>query len=171
MAGKRVLFVTTCGMGSSCADHIEVLKAHYELTGPVDLELPRWQRLWYLLTTAHPVYAGEWVDAGNGAEGMLVYDYFRPPDDVRAADEGHEGARAVAHPLSQVAAWILDAGLRIDRLIEPEPLPIPLLREEEIRARVPYESEEWRGLYPVLSAVPVVAVFRAWKAGPGDPAP
>ena len=113
-----------------------------------------------LLTTAHPVYAGEWVEAPDGDEGMLVYNYFHPPDDLREPGPGHDGARARAAPLGEVAEWIRAAGLSIDRLLEPAAKPIPLMTEDEIRDQVPYESDDWRAMYEILSAVPIVAVFR-----------
>ena len=41
------------------------------------------------------------------------------------------------------------------------------MTEEEIRTRVPYESDDWRGLYPILAAIPIVAVFKCLKPGDG----
>lgn len=120
-----------------------------------------------LLTTGHPAYAGDWVEVGEGEAGLLLHSYFDPPEDRREPQDGHQGAVSRAYPPSVVAEWITDAGLRIDRFLEPRPLVIPLMTEEEIRARVPYESDDWRELYEVLSAVPIVAIFKCSKSSAG----
>ena len=120
-----------------------------------------------LLTTGHPAYAGEWVETGDGEAGLFLASYFDPPDDVRPPVGGHQGAVARFQPLSEVAAWIGRAGLRIDRFLEPRPLPVPIMTEEEIHARIPYESDDWRALYKVLAAAPVVAIFLCSKPGGG----
>ena len=114
----------------------------------------------FLLTTSHPAYAGDWIELEHGEEGVLLHDYFRPGFDRREADDCHEGARSDTHMLSTVAEWLRSGNFTIDRLLEPEPLPIPSMTEEEILHRVPYDSPEWRELYPVLAKVPTVAVFR-----------
>lgn len=114
----------------------------------------------FLLTTSHPAYAGDWIELEQGEEGVLLHDYFRPKCDRREAVDGHEGATSDTHMLSTVAEWLRAGNFTIDRLLEPEPLPIPAMTEEEILRRVPYDSPDWRDLYPVLAKVPVVAVFR-----------
>lgn len=122
-----------------------------------------------LFATGHPVYAGEWAETEDEA-GLFLQSYFDPADDLRSPGEGHEGAVARTCPISEVTDWIRDAGLGLDRFLEPRPLPIPIMTEEEICARVPYESDEWRALYEVLAAIPIVAVFRCLKSprkGPG----
>jgi len=52
----------------------------------------------------------------------------------------------------------------IERMLEPEPMPIPDLSEAEIRANVPYDSNGWRELYPQLARIPVVVIFKCRKA-------
>jgi len=114
----------------------------------------------FLLTTGHPLYTGEWLDTGEGEEGLFLPDYFHPESDVRMALDDGAISAAQYWPISQLAEWIHAAGLTIDRLLEPEPLPIPDMSEAEIRERVPYESADWRALYPQLARVPVVVVFK-----------
>jgi SAM-dependent methyltransferase len=114
----------------------------------------------FLLTTGHPLYSGEWVEFEPGEEGLFLHNYYQPESDVREPDQLHKGTAANYHSVATVMSWLLEAGFVVDRFLEPEPLPIPLLEEEEIWKRVPYDSEEWRSLYHVLSAVPVVMIFK-----------
>lgn len=115
------------------------------------------------LTTAHPLFAGEWIELEDGGDGMFLSNYFHPPADVRYALHNHDYVSSQPLPLSQVCNAILAAGLRLERLVEPEPLPIPLLDEAEIAARIPYDSPGWRELHYQLTRVPAVAIFLARK--------
>jgi len=117
-----------------------------------------------LLTTGHPLYAGDWVELDPGEEGIFLHNYFRPAPDVREPDAGHDGSAADFHSVATVMNWLREAGFLIEQFLEPEPLPIPMLSEAEIERRVPYESDEWRELYPVLSMVPVVMILKCKKA-------
>jgi len=38
------------------------------------------------------------------------------------------------------------------------------MSEAEIRAQVPYDSDGWRALYPQISRIPVVVIFKCRKA-------
>lgn len=114
-----------------------------------------------LLTTGHPLFAGEWLDIDGEGEGMFLRDYFHPPADVRFAAEGDLFVRAKTYPLGLTIDWLRQAGLVLERLVEPEPLPIPTLTRTQRRRLVPYDSPAWRKLYPQLARVPVVAVFLA----------
>lgn len=118
-----------------------------------------------LLTTGHPVYSGQWVELGDEPDGLFLSSYFRPEPDSREPEAGLPAATSWFHPIGEVAEWLAGAGFCLERLIEPEPLPIPEMSEEEIRAEVPYESDEWRALYPVLREFPTVVIFRARKPG------
>lgn len=114
-----------------------------------------------LLTTGHPLYTGEWLDLGGGEDGLFLPDYFHPEPDVRMSLDDQTLIAAQTWPVSTVAEWLYSAGLQIERILEPEPLPIPELSEAEIRAAVPYESNDWRELYPQLARTPVVMIFKA----------
>lgn len=118
----------------------------------------------FLLTTGHPLYAGEWLDIGDGEDGVFIPDYFRPDPDVRMSLDDKTMTAARYWPLSTLAEWIHDAGLIIERLLEPAPMPIPEISEAEIRAKVPYESRDWRALYPQLARIPVVVIFKCRRA-------
>jgi SAM-dependent methyltransferase len=114
----------------------------------------------FLLTTGHPLYAGEWLDIGDGEEGLFLPDYFRPEPDVRMSLDDKTMSAAHYWPISTIAEWIHAAGLVIERLLEPAPMPVPELSEAEIRAKIPYDSADWRALYPRLARIPVVVIFK-----------
>lgn len=114
----------------------------------------------FLLTTGHPLYAGEWLDIGDSEEGLFLPDYFRPEPDVRMSLDDKTMSAAQPWPISTIAEWIHATGMVIERLLEPEPMPIPDMSEAEIRAKVPYDSKDWRELYPQLARIPVVVIFK-----------
>jgi len=118
----------------------------------------------FLLTTGHPLYAGEWLEIGDGEDGLFIPNYFRPDPDVRMSLDDKTMSAAHYWPLSQLAEWIYSAGLVIERLLEPAPLPIPEMSEAEIRVKVPYDSAGWRELYPQLARIPVVVIFKCQPA-------
>ncbi len=114
----------------------------------------------FLLTTGHPLYAGEWLDIGDGEQGLFLPDYFRPEPDVRMSLDDKTMSAAQTWPVSTLAEWIHSAGLVITRLLEPAPMPIPDMSDTEICARAPYDSMGWRELYPQLTRIPVVLIFK-----------
>lgn len=120
-----------------------------------------------LLTTAHPVFAGDFLEDEDGIPGMFLTSYFDPPPDVRHLDD--DGADAAdfivarAYPLGIMHDWLTEAGLQVLRQIEPMPCPIPAMDEEQIRLHVPYDSPHWRPLYPAAARHPIVVVYVARK--------
>ena len=114
----------------------------------------------FLLTTGHPLYAGEWLEVGDDEDGVFLPDYFQPEPDVRMALDDGAISAARYWPISQLAEWIHEAGLVIERFLEPAPMPIPEMSEEEILSTVPYDSADWRALYPQLARIPVVVIFK-----------
>jgi SAM-dependent methyltransferase len=114
----------------------------------------------FLLTTGHPLYAGEWLDVGDGEDGLFLPDYFRPEPDVRMSLDDKTMSAAQTWPISTLSEWIYAAGLVAERLLEPAPMPIPDMSEAEIHTKVPYESADWRTLYPQLVRIPVVVIFK-----------
>jgi SAM-dependent methyltransferase len=116
-----------------------------------------------LLTTGHPLYAGEWLDIGNGEDGVFLPNYFHLDPDVRMSMDDKTMNAAQYWPISQIAEWIYDAGLSIERLLEPTPMPIPEMSETEILEQVPYDSNGWRALYDQLARIPVVVIFKCRK--------
>lgn len=114
-----------------------------------------------LLTVGHPLYAGEWVEDDAAGPGLFLPDYFRPEPDRRLSETG-EAIACHYFPVAHWVDWLLAAGLTLDALREPEPLPIPLLTSAQT-ARIPYLSADWLELYPVLACVPTVLILRATR--------
>ena len=57
----------------------------------------------FLLTTGHPLYAGEWLEIGDDDEdGLFMPDYFHPEADVRMSLDDQTMTAAHYHPLAAV---------------------------------------------------------------------
>lgn len=117
-----------------------------------------------LLTTGHPLYAGEWLDIGDGEDGVFLPNYFQLEADVRMSMDDKTMNAAQYWPISQIAEWMFAAGLAIERILEPAPMPIPEMSKKEIREKVPYDSKGWRALYDQLARIPIVVIFKCRKA-------
>ncbi|QHI69190.1 class I SAM-dependent methyltransferase [Tichowtungia aerotolerans] len=117
-----------------------------------------------LLTTGHPLYAGEWLDIGDGEDGVFLPDYFRLEPDVRMSMDDKTMNAAQYWPISQTVEWMHQAGLVIERLLEPAPMPIPEMSKKEIAEKIPYDSKDWHALYDQLARIPVVVIFKCRKA-------
>jgi len=112
-----------------------------------------------VISTVHPLFHGKWIDDdGNDSRrksGVLVSDYFAPPDDLR-----HEGrqiiARSRAYAVSQWFEWLRAANLEVTALAEP--------RVEEEGLNAPYISRAWKQHLPMLRVVPGTLIFVARNA-------
>ena len=113
-----------------------------------------------LLSTAHPLWAGEWLQVDQD-EGLFLTNYFEPPAERRT--RGAAEAVSQAYPISTVFAWLTAAGLVVEDLREPAALPTQGLSPAQLRARVPYWSPAWLRHAAQLARVPIVAVFKARK--------
>ena len=107
-----------------------------------------------LFSMGHPIYAGEWLELDE-EQGLFIQDYFHPTPDAREGDTTEALSRA--YPISEVAEWIVQAGLTIDRILEPAALP------EEKADQAPYRSEAWEAQRSELRKFPIVAIYRASK--------
>ncbi|MCJ8331171.1 MAG: class I SAM-dependent methyltransferase [Lentisphaeria bacterium] len=116
-----------------------------------------------LLSLAHPVFAGEWLEVDEEGEGLFLHDYFNPPADVRFTEDDTVMVRSRAWPISDYVSWVFDANLSLEALIEPQALPVPIMEEDEIKHIIPYDSKIWRQLYSQISKVPVVVIIKANK--------
>lgn len=120
-----------------------------------------------VLSTAHPLAAGEWLEV-DGEPGLFLADYFAPPvDRRRRADGGAARCRAV--PLGTVFGWLTAAGLQVEALREPQALPAANASERESGTRMPYWSRAWLDHAAQFARIPVVAVFKAAKPVAGQP--
>ncbi len=112
---------------------------------------------WFVLSTVHPVYNGEWVSAeeedGSETWGRLLVNYFLPIDDVREQPEG-EGP-AIASRAYPVSAWFnafREAGLRVVRLEEPPASQHPA-----------YVSDDWQAAFDECAAIPTTLILVGQK--------
>jgi len=114
-----------------------------------------------LLSVGHPLFAMEPLELEEGEQGVFVPDYFEPYRDTRALDSG-AWTRAEYLPVETVCRWVTDAGLCIDRLLEPRPVPDLDVGDPRL-AEIPYWSEDWLEQADRLEKIPVVLVIRARK--------
>jgi len=112
-----------------------------------------------LASAPHPLWSGAWVTSDDDAAGLFLTDAYRPPADVR--QDRHGRIRSRHWPISRWFAAFTAAGLAVDRLLEPAPLPASRLR------RAPYWSEDWIAQHPQMRRIPVAVVFRALKTRGG----
>ncbi len=110
-----------------------------------------------VLSTVHPLYQGDWIEAcgdepGDGVWGEFLSRYFNPPDDVRIDDRG---VRVIsrAYPVSRWFGWLRAADLDVTALLEPPAVP-----EDET---APYSSDDWAEHDGELHAIPGTLIFVA----------
>jgi SAM-dependent methyltransferase len=115
----------------------------------------------FILSTSHPLSMGEWLEVDEGETGVFVQNYFRPATDWRQEGEAEEVCQAV--PLSTLFQWCVDAGLVVERLLEPIPPSRSAVSDSVLRERVPYWSPDWAERRDALSRVPFLTVIRAVK--------
>ena len=75
---------------------------------------------WLMISTVHPLYNGEWIEAAaeddgdDFSAGLFLANYFTPPDDIR--DEFGEHIISRAHPISAWFKWFKDADLSVEEI-------------------------------------------------------
>lgn len=116
-----------------------------------------------LLATAHPLSAAEPVRVGRGRTALLLTDYFHPEPDRRGGRGGWPEVCATTLPFAVLLNAVIAAGLRIERIEEPEPPPIPEMSATAVRRTIPYQSRAWRERYRWLVAAPYTLIIRAVK--------
>ena len=111
-----------------------------------------------LMATVHPLTAFDWNRAGRT---LLVTDYFNPPVEVwdDPVPEGYAPGLTFFRTMEELVGSITDAGLSVERLIEPYPLPI------EDAGASPYAGEYWADHRERLNHAPFAAVILGRKAG------
>ncbi len=112
---------------------------------------------WFVLSTVHPVYNGEWVSAdeedGSETWGRLLVNYFHPIDDVREQPDGTNApVTSRAYPVSAWFNAFRAAGLRVERLEEPPAVQTPA-----------YASDDWLEAFDECSAIPTTLIIVAQK--------
>ena len=112
-----------------------------------------------VLTTGHPVFAGEWIELEDFEEGMFLTDYFKPPVEVRFTEDEEEFIQARQYPISTYLDWLLSSGLTLVKLVEHQPVDVAIMSEAEIEEQVPYDSSVWRTLYEQVKHIPFVVTY------------
>ena len=74
-----------------------------------------------VLTTGHPVFAGEWIELDDFEKGMFVSSYFEPPGEVRFTGNEEHFVRTQQYPISSYVQWLLSSGLTLTNLVEHRP--------------------------------------------------
>jgi SAM-dependent methyltransferase len=116
-----------------------------------------------LFSAGHPMFSGEWLDIGDGEKGQLLKDYYSPVPDLRFDKQGNELVRSCFYPVGEMSDWFLEAGLTIEKILEPRPLPVDKMSEKDIQEKVPYYSRGWLSLYEQLQHIPVIIIFKCRK--------
>ena len=115
------------------------------------------------VTTGHPMFCGEWIELDDYEAGMFVTNYFEPPREVRFTKDEENFIRTQQHPISTYVNWILDSGLKLEKMLELQPVELELLTEKELEEATPYDSEVWREMYEQIKKIPFVVTYIAHK--------
>lgn len=113
-----------------------------------------------LFSVTHPLFSGEWLHADSDS-GIFVQDYFNLPADLRWCDDGETVVISHNYTVGHTLDWLLQAGLEVTAVLEPEAMDVNGLSPEETAAAIPYFSEAWMELYPQLACIPVALICRA----------
>lgn len=105
----------------------------------------------FIFSTSHPLFGGEWLEL-DGEYGLFLPGYFKQAPDRRTDDRGRELVRSSYYPLGEMADWCLNAGLRLDKIMEPRP-----------STRAPYASKAWEEFREQLERFPATVIFKASK--------
>ena len=110
-----------------------------------------------LMSTVHPLTAFDW-DMGRST--LLVTDYFNPPIEVweEPVPEGHSPGLTFFRTIEELVGSVTQAGLVVDRLLEPFPLEEAGSTEES-----PYAGRYWADHRDRLERVPFAVVISARK--------
>ena len=110
-----------------------------------------------VMATVHPLSAFDWSSADRT---LRVTDYFNPPVEVwdDPVPDGHSPGLTFFRTLEEIVAAVTDAGLVIERLLEP--YPADLTGEE----RSPYAGAYWSDHWGRLTHVPFAVVISARKS-------
>ena len=118
---------------------------------------------WLVVTTGHPIFAGEWIMLDEYEEGLFLSNYFNPPGEIRFTKDEENFVRTQQYPISTYVNWITSSGLNLKRMLELEPIELPVLSEEEIVRKTPYDSPVWREMFKQIQNVPFVVTYIAQK--------
>ena len=109
-----------------------------------------------VMSTVHPLTAFDW---GAGDRTLRVTDYFNPPVEMweEPVPDGHSPGLTFFRTIEELMTAITGAGLTVERLLEPYPVP-PGDESES-----PYTGAYWRDHRERLTHVPFAVVISARK--------
>ncbi len=111
-----------------------------------------------LISTQHPLFAGEWLEIEGDGMGAFIKNYFVPPKDTRETKAG-EKISSRAYPVSLISEWIIESGLQLARILEP--CAIDAKSHPQNLKRIPYCSDDWLALTPQLTSIPIASIYLA----------
>ena len=112
----------------------------------------------FIWSTGHPLFSGEWVDFDEST-ALCLTDYFNMPSDRRYDEQGNIEAESSFFQIGTMCNWLIDAGFRIERVLEPQVLEL----EEVGLDAVPYYNKAWLEYYNELRRIPGVIIFKCVK--------
>ena len=109
-----------------------------------------------MMSTVHPLTAFDWDVRGAA---LLVNDYFNPPVEVweEPVPEGHSPGLTIFRTIEELVSSVTEAGLVVERLLEPYPL------EPDEADESPYAGRYWMDHRERLERVPFAVVISARK--------
>ena len=108
------------------------------------------------MSTVHPLAAFDW---DNRDRTLRVTDYFNPPVEVwdEPVPDGHSPGLTFFRTIEELVAAVTGAGLAVDRLLEPYPVP------PGDESETPYAGTYWMDHRERLTHVPFAVVISARK--------
>ena len=106
----------------------------------------------FLFSLPHPLTAGEPLELDEDY-GVFISNGYNPPPDRRGDDNENEVVRSYFHTVSDISSWLEDAGLVIQRIIEP-PLADP-------PSSAPFQCEQWEEYRTLFEHIPGSLIVKA----------
>ena len=108
-----------------------------------------------IFSLEHPVAASERILMDEEL-GVFLNDYFHPLPKIRVDENNEEIIRSCTYPIGTMTKWITDAGLKIEKIVEPK-------AQFSNLDKIPYVSDAWIEELSGLENVPPVVIFVATK--------
>lgn len=115
-----------------------------------------------IISTGHPLFTGEWLNLDD-EQGLFLTNYFQPQPDIRYDENDEERVRSNFHSISTMSEWFYNAGLVVERILEPEPINIDAIPKAQRTSQVPYYSNGWAEYHEQLKSIPGLIIFKCRK--------
>jgi 2-polyprenyl-3-methyl-5-hydroxy-6-metoxy-1,4-benzoquinol methylase len=112
----------------------------------------------FIWSTGHPLFSGEWVDFDDET-ALCLTNYFEMSSDIRYNKSGEIEAESSFFQISKMCNWLIDAGFRLEKVLEPQILDLEKLGIEA----APYFNKAWLEYYNELRRIPGVIIFKCTK--------